>query len=165
MAMVNNVTRMLDAQGIGYAAFELPEDKLSALDTAQRLDADPDCVFKTIVITRSNRSNPLLVLVPASSEVDLKGVAAAIHEKKVHLPTEREAERLTGLQAGGISPLALIHRGFMVLIDVSAVGKNEIHISGGQRGLNIRLSVEDLVRITRARAVPVCTSSLGSAAR
>jgi Cys-tRNA(Pro)/Cys-tRNA(Cys) deacylase len=58
---------------------------------------------------------------------------------------------LTGLQAGGISPLALIHKGFQVVIDSTAQQYSEIHISGGQRGLNIKLPVADLASLTKAR--------------
>jgi len=83
-------------------------------------------------------------------------LASAIGEKKVYLPTEREAEQLTGLQAGGISPLALINKGFQVVIDSSAENYKEIHISGGQRGLNIKLPVDDLIKLTNARLASVC---------
>jgi Cys-tRNA(Pro)/Cys-tRNA(Cys) deacylase len=104
---------------------------------------------------REKSQQPLLVLVPATSSVDLKRVAAEVGDKRVHLPTEAEAERLTGLEAGGISPLALINRGFRVLIDSAAEAHLEIHVSGGQRGLNIRLAVADLARLTRAGFAPL----------
>jgi len=87
--------------------------------------------------------------------VDLKLLAKAVGEKKVHLPTEREAEALTGLQAGGISPLALINRGFQVVLDESANRYPEIYISGGQRGLDIRLPVSDLVKLVNAKIAPI----------
>jgi Cys-tRNA(Pro)/Cys-tRNA(Cys) deacylase len=86
----------------------------------------------------------------------LKAVASALGEKKVHLPTQAEAEKLTGLQAGGISPLALINRGFTVLLDRSALEHEQIHISGGQRGLNIRLPVKALIELTNARIADIC---------
>jgi len=162
MNTVNNVTRFLDARKVSYKAFELPPEKLGALEAARLLDAEPDSVFKTIVVTRdssassSQKKKPLLVLVPGTSEVDLKLLASAIGEKKVYLPTEREAEQLTGLQAGGISPLALINKGFQVVIDASAQSHSEIHVSGGQRGLNILLSVDDLIKLTNARVGRVC---------
>ncbi|MBK8821174.1 MAG: hypothetical protein IPN58_00835 [Anaerolineales bacterium] len=70
----------------------------------------------------------------------------------MHLPTEREAEQLTGLQAGGISPLALIHKGFQVVIDSAARRFEKIYISGGQRGLDIQLRVEDLVKLVNAKS-------------
>ncbi len=82
--------------------------------------------------------------------MDLKALAKALGEKKLLLPTEKEAERLTGLQAGGISPLALLNKGFQVVIDETAILYEEIYISGGQRGLDIRLPVDALVELTGA---------------
>jgi Cys-tRNA(Pro)/Cys-tRNA(Cys) deacylase len=155
MAVVNNITRFLDARHIKYEAFELPAEKLGALETAHLLNVEATVVFKTMVVTREKPRKPLLVVVPGNASVDLKLAAAAVSEKKVYLPTEREAEALTGLQAGGISPLALINKGFGVLIDFSARSYPEIHISGGQRGLNIKLSVDDLAKLTNARFAAV----------
>ncbi|MDL1910911.1 aminoacyl-tRNA deacylase [Chloroflexi bacterium CFX6] len=155
MPIRNNVTRLLDSRRISYTAYELPGEKLGALETARLLDVEPASVFKTIVVARDKPKKPLLALVPGPSNVDLKALAAALGEKKVHLPTEREAEQLTGLQAGGISPLALINKGFQVVIDSSAQNYIEIHVSGGQRGLNIKLSVDDLAKLTNARFASV----------
>jgi len=155
MPIVNNVTRLLDSRKIPYTAYELTAEKHGALETAHILDLDPTTVFKTIVVLREKPKKPLLVVVPGPSEVDLKLLAAAVGEKKVHLPTEREAEVITGLQAGGISPLALINRGFQVVIDASAQAHQEIHVSGGQRGLNIKLPVDALAKLTNARFAQV----------
>lgn len=146
----NNITRLLDAKKIPYQAFEFPAEKMGAVEVAGLLQVPVEQVFKTIVITRDITNKPALALVPGSAEVDLKLLARALGEKKVHLTTEREAEQITRLQAGGISPLALINRGFSVVIDISAQSFNQIYISGGQRGLDIRLSPFDLQRLTRA---------------
>ena len=151
MPIVNNVTRLLDARKIPYKAFELPVEKLGALETARLLDVEPATVYKTIVVTREKPKKPLLVVVPGPNQVDLKALATFLGEKKVFLPTEREAESLTGLQAGGISPLALLNKGFQVVLDSSAQEQAEIHISGGQRGLNLRIPVEAFLRLTNAR--------------
>ena len=150
MANPNNITRLLDSKNIAYHAFELPAEKLGALETAHLLGIDPELVYKTIVITRL-KGKPILAVIPGPNRVDLKLLAGALSEKKVNLPTEREAEALTGLQAGGISPLALVNKGFQVVIDSAAKSKIEVHVSGGQRGLNIRLPVEALVDLTHAR--------------
>jgi Cys-tRNA(Pro)/Cys-tRNA(Cys) deacylase len=151
MAPKNNVTRLLDAKGIEYTAFETPPEKLGALETAAFLNIPVERVYKTIVVTRIGTGRPILALVPGDREVDLKRLAAALGEKKLSLPTEREAERLTGLRAGGISPLALLNRGFQVVIDETALALPEIHVSGGQRGVNIRLPVAALSELTHAR--------------
>ena len=159
MALVNNVTRFLDSHKIKYEAFETLAEKLGAEETARILNIPAEIVFKTIVVTREKPKKPVLAVVPGPSSVDLKLLAAALGEKKVHLPTEREAEQLTGLQAGGISPLALINKGFQVVLDSSARRHPSIHISGGQRGLNIKLSAEDLIKLTKARLASICQES------
>jgi Cys-tRNA(Pro)/Cys-tRNA(Cys) deacylase len=151
----NNVTRLLDARKIAYTAHELPAEKLGAIETARLLQVPLEQVFKTIVVKREGKGKPILALVPGTAEVDLKALAKAVGEKKFHLPTQREAEQLTGLLAGGISPLALINKGFQVVLDSSAQHFGQIHVSGGQRGLNISLPVEALVKLTHARLAAI----------
>ena len=152
----NNITRLLDSRKIRYTAFEVPAEKLGALETARILGAPPEQVFKTIVVVREGKGKPILAIIPGTSEVDLKALARLVGEKKVRLPTEREAESLTGMQAGGISPLALLNRGFQMVLDSSAESQESIHISGGQRGLNIRLPVVALVDLIHPRIEPIC---------
>ncbi len=150
MTVINNVTRFLDSRKVKYAAHELPAEKLGAVEAAQQMGVPPEQVFKTIVILREKKK-PTLAVVPGSRVVDLKLLAGFLGEKKVSLPTEREAEQLTGLQAGGISPLALINKGFQVVIDSTAQGYEQIYISGGQRGLDIQLRPDDLAKLVNAR--------------
>jgi Cys-tRNA(Pro)/Cys-tRNA(Cys) deacylase len=150
-----NVTRLLDQRKIAYTAFELPAEKLGAIEAAQYLGVSPSLVYKTIVVLREAKGKPILAVIPGDQEVDLKALASALEEKKLHLPTEREAERLTGLQAGGISPLALINRGFQVVIDSAAESIPEFYISGGQRGLNICMTPSALASLTNARFATV----------
>src|SRR3989304_5552395 len=149
--MKNNVTRLLEARGIPYTAFELLAEKLSALEAAQYLGVDPELVYKTIVVLRIGRGKPLLAVVPAPLEVDLKALAKAVGERKLVLATQHQAEQVTGLLTGGISPLALLNRGFEVIVDALAELYPQIYISGGQRGLNICLPLSALIEITGAR--------------
>ena len=150
MTITNNVTRFLDARKVKYAVHEVPAEKLGALEVAQLMGVPTEQVFKTIV-TKREKGKPVLAVIPGPHVVDLKLLAGFLGEKKMHLPSEREAEQLTGLQAGGISPLALINKGFQVVIDSAAQSFDEIYISGGQRGLDIRLGVADLVNLVHAK--------------
>ena len=156
--VTNNVTRLLTAKKVSFETFETPAEKLGALETARILGVDPGQVFKTIVVVRE-KGKPILAVIPGPHEVDLKALAAFVGEKKLRLPTQREAETLTGLQAGGISALALIHKGFQVVLDSGAQSYDRIHVSGGQRGLNLRLPVTDFINLTNARMGQVSASS------
>jgi Cys-tRNA(Pro)/Cys-tRNA(Cys) deacylase len=151
----NNVTRLLDAHKIHYQVFDLPAEKMGGVETARLLGVEASMVFKTIVIAREKPGKPILAVIPSDFEVDLKGLAAVVGEKKVRLTTQKEAEQMTGLLTGGISPLALINRGFQVIFDEVVLLYEEIHISGGQRGLNIRLPVNELISLTHARTAQI----------
>ena len=152
---VNNVTRFLDSRKAPYTVFELPRKKLGGEETAHLLNALPEVVFKSIVILRKGSGKPILAVVPGNMEVNLKKLAASVGEKKVSPATQREAEKITRLQAGGISPLALINRGFEIVIHRSVQELEEVHVSGGELGVNIRLSSSALVDLTRAKVADI----------
>lgn len=151
----NNVIRLLESRHIEFNTYELSPEKHSAQETARLLQVDPLLVYKTIVVLRTKPGKPILAVIPAPFEVDLKKLARAVDEKKLQLPTEKEAEITTGLLAGGISPLALVNKGFQVVVDINTQNQEKIHISGGQRGLNIKLPTKDLVEITNARIAEI----------
>lgn len=150
MVATNNITRFLDSRKVKYIAHEMPAEKLGAVEAAQFMGVPQEQVFKTIVTTRE-KGKPVLVVIPGPHIVDLKLLASFLGEKKISLPSEREAEALTSLQAGGISPLALINKGFQVVLDSAAQEFDEIYISGGQRGLDIQLPVADLIKLVNAK--------------
>lgn len=154
----NNVTRMLAAKGVAFGAHELPEEKLSAQEAAAHLGVNPGQMFKTIVVTRADGGKPILALVAADAQVNLKAVGRALGQAKVQAASLSQAEEISGLLSGGISPLALIGKGFATVLDSSAMQFEQIYLSGGQRGLNLSLSPRDLVRLTGAKIASISTA-------
>ena len=150
MPITNNVTRMLAAKGVAFEAHELPEEKLGGIEAASLLNVDPNQMFKTIVALRPDGGKPVLALVPSPRQLELKSVGRLLGGKKLQLATLAEAEKLTGLQAGGISPLALIGKGFEVVIDIYALSLEKIYLSGGQRGLNVSMTPQVVIELTHA---------------
>jgi len=114
-----------------------------------------EVIYKTLVVLRDTgaRGRPIIVMVPAEAEIDLKRLAAELGEKRLRMATQREAEKMTGMQAGGISVLGLKRPGFDVLIDQRARGLDTIHISAGERGSELSLKTADLVFVSGARYV------------
>ena len=154
---VNKVTRLLDQSRARYQLFSLPERKVGANETAEFLSVPVEMVFKTIVLVRV-KGKPILCMVPGSAQVDEKKVASFLCEKKVRVALLQEAESLTGLKAGGISPLALINKGFEFVFDESVNQYEDIHISAGQLGLNLRINVKDLFAILNPKITTVTKS-------
>ena len=80
----------------------------------------------------------------------MKKLAAALGGKSAHMMNPADAERLTGYKVGGISPLGQ-RRSVPTAIDELATLYDEIYLNGGQRGLQIRIGPDDLVRFLGAR--------------
>jgi Cys-tRNA(Pro)/Cys-tRNA(Cys) deacylase len=146
----SNVLRLLDSRHVPHQAFAFSEEVHSAEGAAEAMGVPVERVYKTLVVLRE-RGRPLLVLVPGGRRLNLRRLATVLGEKKLRMAGQRQAESLTGLQVGGISALALLNRRFDVYIDASAQAFAEIYVSAGLRGLNVRLPVADLVRLTGAR--------------
>jgi Cys-tRNA(Pro)/Cys-tRNA(Cys) deacylase len=145
----SNVLRWLESRDIPYQAYMYAMDVRSAEDVADVLGLPAREVYKTLVVLPPH-GKPLMIIMPGPSALDLKRLARALGTKRLRMATHREAEQLTGLQVGGISALALRDRGFQVYVDGAAQMLTTFVVSAGQRGMNIRLRVDDFMRVTQA---------------
>src|SRR4051794_22265420 len=159
-----NAMRLLDRRRIAYSAHEYDPSIRSAAGVADVLGVEAGQVYKTLVMQRE-AGTPLLVMVPGDREVEPRVLAREVGAQSVQMAPRHEAERLTGLQTGGIGALALLDRPFDVYIDADALARDTIFVNGGSRGLNLRMKVSDLVELTGARPVATATTILSSPTR
>lgn len=152
----NNVTRFLDGKKVKYQVFtyDYAAGIESAVQVAESIGLPPTQVFKTLVVLpdQPNRK-PMLVVIPGPETLDLKSFAKGAKLKKARMAAHAEAESLTGLQTGGISPLALINKGFDVYISSAAQQYDDIAVSAGQRGANILIAVKEFAKLVNGRFV------------
>lgn len=147
-----NAMRALDAHKIAYSTFLYAETIHSADEVAALLGVPASRVYKTLVAL-ADGGRRLLVMAPGDRELDLRLLARGVGAKSARMALQREAEQLTGLKVGGISPLALLEKRFEVYLDESAAALDELYLNGGQRGINVKLRVDDLLAITGARLI------------
>ncbi len=149
-----NSMRVLDQQKVNYTAHEFPNTIHSADGVADHLGLPREMVYKTLVVLPT-KGKAMLVMIAGSRELNLKKLAKAVAEKKVQMAPKKEAEKLTGLQTGGISALALLHKNFPVYIDRPVLELERVLVSAGKRGVNVELPVQDLIRVAKAKAIEV----------
>ncbi len=147
--------RALDARKISYQIDLFPDTIHDAVLVAATIGKPADQVFKTLVLLREDVPNtrPLLVMVPANREIDVRLLARELGVKSVRMASHDQAEKLTGLKVGGISALALLNRPFAVYLDEAALQYEQILVSGGQRGIDLELRVSDLLTVTGAQTI------------
>ncbi|WP_432831836.1 Cys-tRNA(Pro) deacylase [Dactylosporangium sp. CA-092794] len=119
---------------------------------AAALGVDPARLFKTLITTVDGQLT--VGVVPVSSSLDLKALAAAVGGKRAAMAEPAAAERATGYVTGGISPVGQRSR-LPIVIDASAEELPTMYVSGGRRGLQIELAPADLVQVTGATLAPI----------
>ena len=141
--------RKLESMGVAYELVTFDPSIRAAELVAAAAGEDPAAVFKTLVVVDVRPGiRPILAVVPSNRELDLKLLAKHVSTRKLTMASHAEAERLTGLKVGGISALVLAGRGWPVFLDASAESHDSILVSGGERGVDLRLASADFVRVT-----------------
>lgn len=150
-----NAARLLDAAGIKYELmpYEYSEDDLSAGKVAASLGEDIDRVFKTLVL-RGDRNGVFVCVIPGEFEVDLKVAASISGNKSCEMVHVKELLGLTGYIRGGCSPIGM-KKAYPTFIHESALLYDYIYVSAGVRGLQLKISPEDLFRYTGASVYPI----------
>ena len=129
--------------------YEVDEDDLSGVHTAEMLGTDPDCMFKTLVC-RDDKGGYFVFCIPVAYELDLKKCAAAAGVKRVEMIHVKELLPLTGYIRGGCSPVGMKKK-FPTLIDETATLYDRIYVSAGQRGVQLYLNPEQLAQYVDAK--------------
>ena len=139
-----NAMRLLSTAKIPFETveYQVDEDDLSGVHTAEMLGTDPDCMFKTLVC-RDDKGGYFVFCIPVAYELDLKKCAAAAGVKRVEMIHVKELLPLTGYIRGGCSPIGMKKK-FPTLIDETATLYDRIYVSAGQRGCQLYLSPTDL---------------------
>jgi Cys-tRNA(Pro)/Cys-tRNA(Cys) deacylase len=114
---------------------------------AADLGVEPERMLKSLVARAGDEL--VFALVPAAAELSLKKLAAAAGAKHAAMAPPREAERVTGYQVGGISPLGS-RRALRVFLDADSERFERVCLNAGNRGHIVEVGRADLVRLTAA---------------
>ena len=144
-----NAMRMLDAARIPYEVltYEVDENDLSGVHIAEQLSYPPEMIFKTLV-AHGDRTGYLVFCIPVALEIDLRTAASLTGNKKIEMVHVKDLLSLTGYIRGGCSPIGM-KKHFPTYIHHTAGQFDHIYVSAGQRGLQIRIAPEDLIREAR----------------
>ena len=145
-----NVARLLDKAKIAYelVPYTVDENNLAADHVAEELGEDINQVFKTLIL-HGDRCGYFVCVVPGNTEVDLKKAAKAAGAKKAEMIPMKELLPLTGYIRGGCSPIGM-KKAFPTYFHQSALNFDEIFVSAGVRGLQLKLAPQDLINQSKA---------------
>lgn len=145
-----NAARLLDAKFISYdlVDYEVDETDLSATTLAKKIGEDIEQIFKTLVL-QGDKTGVFVCIIPGNAEVDLKKAAKVSGNKNCVMVQQKELLPLTGYIRGGCSPLGM-KKPYPTYIHETCQLFDHIFVSAGQRGLQLKINPEDLIKVTGA---------------
>ena len=148
-----NAVRILEAHNISHSlhTYEVDEDDLSGITVANKINAEPDSVFKTLV-TEGDKTGINVFCIPVTAELNLKKAASASGNKKIEMIKVKDLQPLTGYIRGGCSPIGM-KKNFPTYIEETAQMFEKIYISAGIRGMQVSLNPLDLAKVANAKFV------------
>lgn len=152
-AIKTNAARLLDAAKIKYQLipYTVDESALSAIHVAHLLNENVNQVFKTLVL-EGDKSGYFVCIIPGSGELNLKLTAKVSGNKRCNLILMKDLLNITGYIRGACSPIGMKKK-FPTFIHSTCLDFEYIYISAGLRGLQIQISPNDLIEISKAKVV------------
>lgn len=146
------LTRANVAHTVHTYAHDAATDVGYGMEAAITLGLAPEQVFKTLLADVDGTLT--VAVVPVTTTLDLKALAAAVGGKRAAMARPADAERATGYVVGGISPLGqkVAHP---TVVDETAELYDTVYVSGGRRGLDVGLAPADLIALTKATVADI----------
>lgn len=157
-----NAARILERQGVKFDVIEYPVDPehLDAHHVASALGQDISTVFKTLVL-HGDKNGYFVCVIQGDKEVDLKKAAKVSGNKKAAMIPMKDLLPLTGYIRGGCTAIGM-KKNFPVFLDQNALQHEKIHISAGKRGMQIKLTPNDYIKVTSATVGDLINNSENS---
>lgn len=155
MASKTNAVRLVQQAGISCREefYEFDEKDLNGNHAADAIGFPPEQVFKTLV-ARGVKNGIMVFCIPVCCELDLKKAAKVSGDKSVELLPVKELLPTTGYIRGGCSPVGMKKK-YPTFFDEVCLLFDEIAVSAGERGHQMILPPEDLIRLVDGKLVDI----------
>lgn len=140
-----NAMRILDRMKITYThqSYECREF-VDGIQTADHLGLPHEQVYKTLVTLGADGQYAVFVL-PIEAELDLKKAAKAACKKSLSMVHVKDITAVTGYVRGGCTAIGM-KKQYLTVISDTAKEQEQIYVSGGKIGCQIRLAPDDLCK-------------------
>jgi Cys-tRNA(Pro) deacylase len=152
--MKTPATEFLARHGVAYTEHCYEYVEHGGTEVPARVLGVPEHeVIKTLVM-QDEAGKPLIVLMHGDRKVSTKNLARQAGRKSVEPCKPEVAQRHTAYQVGGTSPFGT-RKPLPVYMERSIAALPAIYINGGRRGLLLKMSTRDVLRVTKAQLVDV----------
>ncbi len=150
-------TRLLRERGVAYTEHLYRyEERGGTRVSARELGVDEHAVVKTLVM-EDETGAPLVVLMHGDREVSTKALARQLGKREVRICKPEVANRHSGYQVGGTSPLGT-RKPMPSCLERSILDLPRIYVNGGSRGFLVGVAPRELAALLSPTLVDVAIS-------
>ncbi len=151
-------TRLLREKGVAYTEHLYRYEERGGTSTSSReLGVDEHAVVKTLVMEDESGA-PLVVLMHGDREVSTKALARQLGRREVRICRPEVANRHSGYQVGGTSPLGT-RKPMPVCMERTILDLPRIYVNGGSRGFLVGVAPRDLAALLAPTLVEVALAT------
>ena len=137
------VTEVLDGSGVEYTFMNDGTTGLvSGMEIAEGLKADPERVFKTLVMGNKKKGRYFVFMIPVNRKMDAKK-AKAVTGERLSFASGEELASETGYEQGGCSPVGTLNN-LPVFFDESASRFEKIIFGAGENSYHVEITLNEL---------------------
>jgi len=150
----SRVQTALDATGVPYEMFPCDPDLADTAQFCEHYGYAPEVSANTILVkAKSGGERYAVCVVLAHTRLDVnKTVRKKIESRRVSFASADETKALTGMEIGGVTPLALADD-LPIWVDEKVMQCEYIILGGGSRDCKVKVSPELFNRIVNVEVV------------
>lgn len=144
-----NAMRILERNKITFESMTYECDEfVDGGSVADLLNIPHELMYKTLVTVGKSKANYVFVI-PIDAELDFKKAAKVVGEKSLEMLHLKDLTAVTGYVRGGCTSIGM-KKQFPTVINETAKELEQMIVSGGKIGLQLKLAPEDLAKAARA---------------
>lgn len=153
--------RLLKQQQVDFELLQYdhtPQNHHFGKETVEKLNLNPEVVYKTLLVD-IGKKDFIVAILCVNKTLCLKRIAKIMGVKKAEMANKQKAQTVTGYLLGGISPFGQ-KKLLKTLLDDTAKQQPYIYLSGGKRGLEIKVNPQAVIQLLNAQYASISTASL-----
>ncbi len=149
-----DLQKFIDEHDIQAEILPMSQDTPTVPEAARALGVREEQIIKSLLFLVDGE--PVLVIVNGTGKVDSRRVARpfGVGRKRVKMARPDQALEITGYIVGGMPPFGHKTR-LPTIVDPGVVTQEEIFGGGGEINVMLRLTPQELLRVTGADVIPV----------
>lgn len=149
-----DLARFVHENAITAEIIYLPEETPTVAAAAAALRVRPDQIIKSVLFLADR--NPVLVVANGTARIHHKQLAdtLAVSRRRIKIAGPEQVQAITGFPVGTVPPFGHLEP-LATLIDAAVLQETAVYGGGGAINALMRLTPQELLRITSGRIVDV----------